>query len=114
MPRSAPGLLLACCIQEDPAKSGAVMNTLGLIPALEFHPAWRASRSFSVSTAGALVEAGSTIMVQESFMRIDGKSLLVGAVFVVGAFVWASQAFPQTLRLALPLVRIPYTVDSVF
>lgn len=45
---------------------------------------------------------------------MDRKSLLVGAVFVGGAFVWASQAFPQTLRLALPLVRIPYTVDSVF
>jgi hypothetical protein len=46
-------------------------------------------------------------------MRIDG-SLIVGAVLGVGAFVWASQALPQTLRLASPLVRIPYTVDSVF
>jgi hypothetical protein len=53
-------------------------------------------------------------MAQEGFMRIDRKCLLVGAVFVVGAFVWASQAFPQTLRPTLSLVRIPYTVDSVF
>jgi hypothetical protein len=51
-------------------------------------------------------------MAQESFMRIDGKSLIIGAVLGLGAFVWA--AFPQTLRLAPALVRIPYTVDSVF
>jgi hypothetical protein len=50
--------------------------------------------------------------MEESFMRIDGKSLIIGAVLGVGAFVWA--AFPQTLRLASALVRIPYTVDSVF
>jgi hypothetical protein len=53
-------------------------------------------------------------MAQESFMRIDGKSLIVGAMLGVGVFVWASQAFPQALGLASPLVRIPYTVDSVF
>jgi hypothetical protein len=47
-------------------------------------------------------------------MRIDGQSLIVGTVLGVGAFVWISQAFPQTVRLASPLVRIPYTVDSVF
>lgn len=47
-------------------------------------------------------------------MRIDGKSLIVGAMIVVGVFVWASQAFPQPLSLASPLVRIPYAVDSVF
>src|SRR6266481_1413749 len=47
-------------------------------------------------------------------MMIDGKSLIVGAVLGVGAFVWTSQALPQTLQLASPLVRIPYTVDSVF
>lgn len=47
-------------------------------------------------------------------MKIDGKSLVVGTVLGVGACVWASQAFPQTVRLASTLVRIPYTVDSVF
>ncbi|HXI40164.1 MAG TPA: hypothetical protein VNH83_09300 [Bryobacteraceae bacterium] len=53
-------------------------------------------------------------MPQESFMRIDGKSLIVGAILGVGVFVWASQAYPQALRPASPLVQIPYTVDSVF
>jgi len=43
---------------------------------------------------------------------IDGKSLIVGAGLGAGLFVWA--AFPQTLRLASPQLRIPYTVDSVF
>ena len=47
-------------------------------------------------------------------MKIDAKSLIVGAVLGVAACVWASQAFPQTVRLASPLVRVPYTVDSVF
>ena len=47
-------------------------------------------------------------------MKIDAKSLVVGALVGVVACVWASQAFPQTLRLASPLIRVPYTVDSVF
>jgi len=59
-------------------------------------------------------EGQGTIIAQESFMRIDGKSLTVGAMLGIGAFVWASQAFPQTLGLTSPAVRIPYTVDSVF
>ena len=46
--------------------------------------------------------------------KIDGKSLIVGAVLGVAACVWAIQVFPQTLTLASPLVRVPYTVDSVF
>lgn len=54
------------------------------------------------------------IIAQESFMRIDGKSLIVGAVLGIGAFVWAPQTYPQTLGLTSPPVRIPYTVDSVF
>ena len=43
-----------------------------------------------------------------------GKSLLFGAALGIGVCLLASQAFPQVIRLASPLVRIPYTVDSVF
>jgi hypothetical protein len=57
---------------------------------------------------------GVIVLPQESFMRAAGKTLIVGAVLAVLVCVWASQAFPQTLRLARPLVRVPYTVDSVF
>jgi len=71
--------------------AAALINTLGLIPALEFHPAWRASRSFSVSTAGALVEAGSLLLtlamaamgleVDVHFLaRVGGRALLTGIV----------------------------------
>jgi uncharacterized integral membrane protein (TIGR00698 family) len=71
--------------------AAALMNTLGLIPALEFHPAWRASRSFSVSTAGALVEASSLLLtlamaamgleVDVHFLvRVGGRALLTGIV----------------------------------
>ncbi len=71
--------------------AAALMNTLGLIPALEFHPAWQASRSFSVSTAGALVDAGSLLLtlamaamgleVNVHFLaRAGGRALLTGVV----------------------------------
>jgi uncharacterized integral membrane protein (TIGR00698 family) len=71
--------------------AAALINTLGLIPALEFHPAWRASRSFSVSTADALVEAGSLLLtlamaamgleVDVHFLaRVGGRALLTGIV----------------------------------
>lgn len=43
------------------------------------------------------------------------KSLLAGALVGVGAFLFlVAQAFPQTLRLFSPAVKIPYTVDSEF
>ena len=42
--------------------AAALMNTLGLIPALEFHPAWRSSHSFSVSTGDLLVDAGGLLL----------------------------------------------------
>jgi uncharacterized integral membrane protein (TIGR00698 family) len=69
--------------------AAALINTLGLIPALEFHPAWRASRSFSVSTADALVEAGSlllTLAMAAMGLEVDvhllaragGRALLTG------------------------------------
>ena len=69
--------------------AAALMKTLGLIPALEFHPAWRTSRSFSVSTEGALVEAGSLLLtlamaamgleVDVHFLaRVGGRALLTG------------------------------------
>lgn len=71
--------------------AAALMNTLGLIPALEFHPVWRASGSFSVSTAGVLVDAGSFLLtlamaamgleVDVHFLaRVGGRALLTGVV----------------------------------
>jgi uncharacterized integral membrane protein (TIGR00698 family) len=71
--------------------AAALMNTLGLIPALVFHPAWRASGSLSVSTAGVLVEAGSLLLtlamaamgleVDVHFLaRVGGRALLTGVV----------------------------------
>lgn len=69
--------------------AAALMNTLGLIPALEFHPAWQASHSFTVSTAGGLVEAGGLLLtlamaamgleVDVHFLaRVGGRALLTG------------------------------------
>ena len=69
----------------------ALLNTLGLIPALEFHPTWRASGAFSISTAGALVEAGNLLLtlamaamgleVDVHFLaRVGGRALLTGVV----------------------------------
>jgi uncharacterized integral membrane protein (TIGR00698 family) len=71
--------------------AAALMNTLGLIPALEFHPVWRASGTFSFSTAGALVDAGSLLLtlamaamgleVDVHFLaRVGGRALLTGVV----------------------------------
>lgn len=69
----------------------ALMNTLGLIPALEFHPVWRATGSFNVSTAGALADVGSFLLtlamaamgleVDIHFLaRVGGRALLTGVV----------------------------------
>jgi uncharacterized integral membrane protein (TIGR00698 family) len=71
--------------------AAALLNTLGLIPALEFHPTWRASGAFSISTAGALVEAGNLLLtlamaamgleVDMHFLaRVGGRALLTGVV----------------------------------
>jgi uncharacterized integral membrane protein (TIGR00698 family) len=71
--------------------AAALLNTLGLIPALEFHPTWRASGAFSISTAGALVEAGNLLLtlamaamgleVDVHFLaRVGGRALLTGVV----------------------------------
>jgi uncharacterized integral membrane protein (TIGR00698 family) len=71
--------------------AAALMNTLGLIPALEFHPVWQASRSFSVSTADVLADAGSFLLtlamaamgleVDVHFLaRVGGRALLTGVV----------------------------------
>jgi uncharacterized integral membrane protein (TIGR00698 family) len=71
--------------------AAALLNTLGLIPALEFHPTWRASGAFSVSTAGALVEAGNLLLtlamaamgleVDVHFLaRVGGRALLTGVI----------------------------------
>jgi uncharacterized integral membrane protein (TIGR00698 family) len=71
--------------------AAALMNTLGLIPALEFHPIWRASSTLSVSTAGVLVDAGSFLLalamaamgleVDIHFLaRVGGRALLTGVV----------------------------------
>jgi uncharacterized integral membrane protein (TIGR00698 family) len=71
--------------------AAALMNTLGLIPALEFHPIWQASSSLSVSTAGLLVDAGSFLLtlamaamgleVDIHFLaRVGGRALLTGVV----------------------------------
>jgi uncharacterized integral membrane protein (TIGR00698 family) len=71
--------------------AAALMNTLGLIPALEFHPVWQASRSFSVSTADVLASAGSFLLtlamaamgleVDVHFLaRVGGRALLTGVV----------------------------------
>jgi len=71
--------------------AAALMNTLGLIPALEFHPVWLASRSFSFSSASALVEAGSLLLalamaamgldVDIHFLaRVGGRAVLTGIV----------------------------------
>jgi uncharacterized integral membrane protein (TIGR00698 family) len=71
--------------------AAALMNTLGLIPALEFHPVWQASRSFSVSTADVLAGAGSFLLtlamaamgleVDVHFLaRVGGRALLTGVV----------------------------------
>ena len=45
-------------------------------------------------------------------MKFYEKGLIIGAALGVGVFLGA--AFSQTPRLASGLVRIPYTVDSVF
>jgi uncharacterized integral membrane protein (TIGR00698 family) len=71
--------------------AAALLNTLGLIPALEFHPTWQASGPFNVSTAGALVEAGNLLLtlamaamgleVDVHFLaRVGGRALLTGVV----------------------------------
>jgi uncharacterized integral membrane protein (TIGR00698 family) len=71
--------------------AAALMNTLGLIPALEFHPAWTAAQSFSISTASMLVEAGSFLLalamaamgleVDIRFLaRVGGRALLCGVL----------------------------------
>jgi uncharacterized membrane protein YadS len=71
--------------------AAALMNTLGLIPVLEFHPAWRAAGSFNFSTAGVLVDAGSFLLtlamaamgleVDVHFLaRVGGRALLTGVV----------------------------------
>ena len=71
--------------------AAALMNTLGLIPVLEFHPVWHPSRSFSVSTAGVLADAGSFLLtlamaamgleVDVHFLaRVGGRALLTGVV----------------------------------
>lgn len=71
--------------------AAALLNTLGLIPALEFHPTWRASGAFSISTAGALVEAGNLLLtlamaamgleVDVHFLaRVGGRALLTGVI----------------------------------
>ena len=71
--------------------AAALMNTLGLIPALEFHPVWQASHSFSVSTADVLADSGSFLLtlamaamgleVDVHFLaRVGGRALLTGVV----------------------------------
>ncbi|HEV8043179.1 MAG TPA: putative sulfate exporter family transporter [Bryobacteraceae bacterium] len=71
--------------------AAALMNTLGLIPALEFHPVWQAARGFSVSTADVLASAGSFLLtlamaamgleVDVHFLaRVGGRALLTGVV----------------------------------
>lgn len=71
--------------------AAALMNTLGLIPALEFHPVWQASSSFSVSTASVLADMGSFLLtlamaamgleVDVHFLaRVGGRALLTGVV----------------------------------
>lgn len=70
--------------------AAALMNTLGLIPALEFHPTWMA-QTVSVSTAGVLVEAGGFLLalamaamgleVDVRFLaRVGGRALLCGVL----------------------------------
>jgi hypothetical protein len=46
-------------------------------------------------------------------MRIR-NILIVGIAVAAVLFVCVSQVFPQTLRMISPLLRVPYTVDSVF
>ncbi|HLK17945.1 MAG TPA: putative sulfate exporter family transporter [Bryobacteraceae bacterium] len=69
----------------------ALANTLGLIPALEFHPVWMASRGVSFSGAGTLVEAGGLLLtlamaamgleVDIHFLaRAGGRAVLTGVV----------------------------------
>ncbi len=71
--------------------AAALMNTLGLIPALEFHPIWRSAPGFSVSTASVLVDAGGFLLTMAMaamglevdvhlLARVGGRALLTGVV----------------------------------
>lgn len=71
--------------------AAALMNTLGLIPALEFHPVWLASRGVSFSGASALVETGGLLLtlamaamgleVDIHFLaRAGGRAVLTGVL----------------------------------
>ncbi len=90
--------------------AAALMNTLGLIPVLEFHPAWRAAGSFNFSTAGVLVDAGSFLLtlamaamgleVDIHFLaRAGGRALLTGVVSCLA--LCAATAIMETLPIRI-------------
>jgi uncharacterized integral membrane protein (TIGR00698 family) len=69
--------------------AAALLNTLGLIPALAFRPVWAASAGFTLSMPTLLVEAGNLLLtlamaamgleVDIHFLaRVGGRALLAG------------------------------------